>query len=152
MLHLWFLMSSKYERLYAAFVKNLTSAGEALITWPKKTPIIFDSIDFESYRSQWFILKRMICHCGLSYKFIMPLCHHPWNHHQNVLRTMITLDDNKIMMINHFMKCVTHKLSRSYLSKSESKCHIQGVPIYRFCIGYYIKVSIWYWYHNIFSK
>ena len=55
----------------------------------------------------------------------MPLCHHPWNHHQNVLRTMITLDDNKIMMINHFMKCVTHKLSRSYLSKSESKCHIK---------------------------
>ena len=77
----------------------------------------FDTIDFESYHSQRFVMKRMICHCGLSYKFIMPLCHHPWNHHQNVLRTMITLDDNKIMMINHFMKCVTHKISRSYLSK-----------------------------------
>ena len=92
----------------------------------------FDTIDFESYHSQRFIMKRMICHCGLSYKFIMPLCHHPRNHHQNILRTMITLEDNKIMMINHFMKCVTHEVSRSYLSKSE--CHEQGVPIYKFCI------------------
>ena len=107
---------------------------ERLLFHGPKDTYHFDTIDFESYHSQRFIMKRMICHCGLSYKFIMPLCHHPRNRHQNILRTMITLEDNKIMMINHFMKCVTHEVSRSYLSKSE--CHEQGVPIYKFCIAH----------------
>ena len=56
--------------------QEMTSTGEALII-AQKTHITFDSIDFDSYHSQRFIMKRMICHCGLSYKFIMPLCHHP---------------------------------------------------------------------------
>ena len=77
----------------------------------QRTHIVQNShITFNSI--YWFISfatpdsKRMIWHCVISYKCIIPLCHH---HHQKNLSSVITLQDNKIIMMNRFMKCVTHK-------------------------------------------